>query len=140
MKVRRRAAGEDSAAQAFLARHNSARAARLGELVEPLHYAAFLAEDGHGRLIGMITYVPDRDWKQCEVLTLRADEQWHGVGTALVEAVRQLARQQGCTRFRPAEAHPPSAMDEHPRAVSAPPAPTPHAQPTAGCRGLTVWS
>jgi N-acetylglutamate synthase-like GNAT family acetyltransferase len=47
----------------------------------------------------MLTYMPGRDWKQCEILTLHAGEQWHGTGTALIEAVRLLARRQGCTRL-----------------------------------------
>ena len=47
----------------------------------------------------MLTYVPGRDWQQCEILTLHADEQWRGAGTALVEAAAQLARRQGCTRL-----------------------------------------
>jgi N-acetylglutamate synthase-like GNAT family acetyltransferase len=48
----------------------------------------------------MLTYMPGRDWKQCEILTLHADEQWHRTGTALIEAVRLQARRQGCTRLR----------------------------------------
>ena len=39
----------------------------------------------------MLTYVPGRDWRQCEILTLHAVEQWHGAGTALIEAVERLA-------------------------------------------------
>jgi GNAT superfamily N-acetyltransferase len=47
----------------------------------------------------MLTYVPGQDWQQCEILTLHADEQWRGAGTALIEAVGHLARRQGCTRL-----------------------------------------
>jgi len=47
----------------------------------------------------MLTYVAARDWRQCEILTLHAGEQWRGAGTALLEAVGQLARGQGCTRL-----------------------------------------
>ena len=47
----------------------------------------------------MLTYVPGQDWQQCEILTLHADEQWRGAGTALIEAVEHLARRQGCTRL-----------------------------------------
>jgi len=31
----------------------------------------------------------------CEILTLHADEQWHGTGTALIEATGPLAWRQG---------------------------------------------
>lgn len=99
MKVRPREAADRAAAEAFLARHDSFRAARLGELVHPLDHPAFVAEAADGQLLGMLTYVPGRDWQQCEILTLHADEQWRGAGTALVEAAAQLAREQGCTRL-----------------------------------------
>jgi len=99
VKVRPREAADQAAARAFLDRHNSVRAARLGELVHPLDHPALVAEDAGGQLLGMLTYVPGRDWRQCEILTLHADEQWHGAGTALVEAVGQLARRHECTRL-----------------------------------------
>ncbi len=50
MKVRPREAADLAAAQAFLARHNSLRVARLGELVHPLGHPAFAAEAAGGRL------------------------------------------------------------------------------------------
>jgi GNAT superfamily N-acetyltransferase len=99
MKVRLREAADQAAAQAFLARYGSARVARLGELLHPLDHPAFVAEAADGRLLGMLTYVPRRDWEQCEILTLHAAEQWHGAGTAMVEAVEQLAAHQGYTRL-----------------------------------------
>jgi hypothetical protein len=54
--------------------------ARLGELLHPLDHPAFVAEAAGGRLLGMLTYVPRRDWQQCEILTLHAAGQWHGRG------------------------------------------------------------
>jgi GNAT superfamily N-acetyltransferase len=99
VKVRPREAADQAAAQAFLARHNSLRGARLGELVHPLDHRAFVAETPGGQMLGMLTYVPGQDWQQCEILTLHADHQWRGAGTALIEAAVQLARRQGCTRL-----------------------------------------
>jgi GNAT superfamily N-acetyltransferase len=99
VKVRPREAADQASAQAFLARHDCARVARLGELVHPLQHPAFVAEAAGGRLLGMLTYVRGRDWQQCKILTLHAAEQWHGAGTAMVEAVERLAAQQGCTRL-----------------------------------------
>ena len=99
MNVRPRAAADEAAARAFLARHDHVRVARLEELVHPLDHPALVAETADGQLVGMLTYVPGRDWQQCEILTLHADQQWHGTGTALVEAIGQLARRQGCTRL-----------------------------------------
>ena len=43
--------------------------------------------------------MPGQDWQQCEILTLHADEQWRGAGTALIEVAGQLARRQGCARL-----------------------------------------
>jgi hypothetical protein len=80
MKVRPREAADQVAAEAFLARHYSLRAARLGELVHPLDHPALVAETADGQLLGMLTYVPGRDWQECEILTLHADEQWRGAG------------------------------------------------------------
>jgi GNAT superfamily N-acetyltransferase len=99
MKVRPREAADQDAARAFLARHYSARVARLGRLLDPLDHPALLAENDDGQLLGMLTYVPQQGWEQCEVLTLHASRQWHGAGTALIEAVEQLAAQHGCARL-----------------------------------------
>jgi GNAT superfamily N-acetyltransferase len=73
--------------------------ARLGELLDPLDHPALLAEAGDGRLLGILTYVSQPGWEQCEVLTLHATEQWHGAGTALIEALERLAARQGCGRL-----------------------------------------
>ena len=99
VNVRPRETADQAAAQAFLAQHSSLRVARLGEVVHPLNYPAFVAETAGGQLLGMLTYVPGQDWRQCEILTLHAGEQWHGAGTALIEAAGQLARRQGCSRL-----------------------------------------
>jgi len=99
VNVRPREAADQAAAEAFLARHNSLRVARLGELVHPLDYPAFVAEAADGQLLGMLTYVPGQDWRQCEILTLHAGEQWHGAGTALIKAAGELARRQRCSRL-----------------------------------------
>lgn len=99
MKIRPLEVVDQAAARAFLARHGSVRVARLGELVHPLDHPALVAETGGGQLLGILTYVPGQDWQQCEILTLHADEQWRGAGTALIEVAGQLARRQGCSRL-----------------------------------------
>jgi GNAT superfamily N-acetyltransferase len=99
VKVRPREAADQAAAEAFLARHDSLRVARLGELVHPLDHPAFAAEAAGRQLLGMLPYVPGRDWQQCEILTLHAGQQWRGAGTAMIEAAGQLARRQGCARL-----------------------------------------
>lgn len=101
MRVRPREAADLAAVRAFLEQHNSVRAARLGVLARPLDHPALVAEaeTGDGRLLGVLTYVPGPDWAQCEILTLHSAEHWHGAGTALIEAVEQLAARHGCTRL-----------------------------------------
>jgi GNAT superfamily N-acetyltransferase len=99
VRVRPRWTADQAAAQAFLARHGSARVARLGQLLHPQDYPALVAQDAGGHLLGMLTYVPGRDWEQCEILTLHAAGQWRGAGTALIEAVEQLAVQHRCARL-----------------------------------------
>jgi hypothetical protein len=65
---------------AFLAQRGAARVARRNQLVDPLDHPALLAEDEQdGRLLGVLTYVIDRDRAQCEVLTIDAVQQWRGV-------------------------------------------------------------
>ena len=98
MKVRPREAADRPAARAFLAEHNSARVARLGELLEPLDHPALLTQ-ADGEILGMLTYVADPGWEQCEILTLHVTGQWQGMGTALLEAVEQLAARHGCSRL-----------------------------------------
>jgi GNAT superfamily N-acetyltransferase len=97
MKIRSRQAVDRAAVRSFLAKRGHARVARLGELVDPLDYPALISEAEDGRLVGVLTYVVDRD--QCEILTLHTAEQRQGVGTALVAAVERLAAQQGCRRL-----------------------------------------
>ena len=58
MKVRPRAATDRAAAEAFLARHYSLRAARLGELVHPLDHPALVAETADGHAARRASHVP----------------------------------------------------------------------------------
>jgi GNAT superfamily N-acetyltransferase len=80
----------------FLAETGAAVVARLDERVRATDYPAFVAER-EGEVVGGLAYV--HQGAQCEVLTLHATEQWHGIGTALIAAVDELARGRGCTRL-----------------------------------------
>ena len=96
MRVRAREEADRAAVEAFLAERHSARVARLGRLERPLDHPALVAESGDA-LAGVLTYVIDG--RDCEILTLHAAERGTGAGTALVEAVAELARAHGCTRL-----------------------------------------
>ena len=90
------ATAEDRAAvEVFLGEHGSLRVARRGELLDSSDHPALLARVGD-ELVGVATYVVDGD--ACELLTLHAQHRYAGVGTALVEAVVDVARQAGCRR------------------------------------------
>lgn len=80
----------------FLSDRHARRVARLGRLEDSLAHPALVAERG-GRLAGVLTYVLDRD--ACEVLTLHAAERGGGVGTALLRAAEDVARDAGCARL-----------------------------------------
>src|SRR4029079_15457766 len=77
----------------FLRRHSSLAVARRGELVEAPRHPAMLAW-ADDELVGVTTYVVDGE--ACELLTLHADTRLTGIGTALVEAVRERALDAGC--------------------------------------------
>jgi GNAT superfamily N-acetyltransferase len=85
-----------AALEAFLRDHNSVRVARRGELVDSLDHPAVLAWSG-GRLTGAATYVVDGD--ACELLTLHAAARLSGIGSALLSAVQDIARDAGCNRL-----------------------------------------
>src|SRR3974390_3530921 len=55
VKVRPREAADQAAAREFLARHDSLRVARLGELMHPLDHPAYVAEAAGGQLLGILT-------------------------------------------------------------------------------------
>ena len=100
MNLRAGHATDRPAVAAFLAQRGAARVARHNQLLDPLDHPALLAEDEQdGRLLGVLTYVVDRDRGQCEVLTIDAEQQWRGVGTALLRLVERVAAQEGCRRL-----------------------------------------
>lgn len=84
------------ALEAFLRNRNTLRVARRGVLVRALDHPAMLAWS-EGELTGAATYVVDAD--DCELLTLHAATRLRGIGTALLSAVKEIARVAGCQRL-----------------------------------------
>jgi ribosomal protein S18 acetylase RimI-like enzyme len=84
------------ALESFLREWNALRVARRGELVHSLDQPAVLAWSDD-ELIGVGTYVLDGDG--CELLTLHVAARLMGVGSAILAAVRDIARDAGCRRL-----------------------------------------
>ncbi len=68
-----------------------------GRKVYPSEIEGFYASDDDGERIGLVTFEIIGD--QCEVVTLDAFRKFSGVGTALMETVRTIARQRACCRL-----------------------------------------
>jgi ribosomal protein S18 acetylase RimI-like enzyme len=96
LDVRAREDRDRPEVERFLSERHSARVARLGRLEDSLTHPALVAER-YGELAGVLTYIVDGD--SCEVLTLHAAERHRGVGTALLDAVEEIAGGAGCARL-----------------------------------------
>jgi N-acetylglutamate synthase-like GNAT family acetyltransferase len=93
IRVRAAAASDRPWIERFLDEWHSGRVARRGEIVRPLDHPMLVAEVD-GEPAGLLTYIVSGD--ECEIHTLHAAHRWAGVGTALVDAVRSIARDAGC--------------------------------------------
>jgi ribosomal protein S18 acetylase RimI-like enzyme len=67
-----------------------------GVTYRPAELPGFVAVDG-GAWLGLVTYHVDGD--SCEIATIDSDRPNQGVGTALIEAVKEVARQTACRRL-----------------------------------------
>ena len=82
---------------AYLTEHNSAVVARLGELVDARRQPALIAEGANGQPSGVLSWI--LEGASMEVLTLHAQERWHGTGTSLLAAARRVAEASGARRL-----------------------------------------
>ncbi len=64
-----------------------------GRIYHPSELDAFLAEQS-GERIGLITYILDK--KTCEIISLNSLQSGMGIGTALIDAVKEMAEAAGC--------------------------------------------
>jgi ribosomal protein S18 acetylase RimI-like enzyme len=81
---------------AFLERHHSTRVVSRGCMQYPATLPGFVALRG-GEPLAVATYRLDGD--ECEMVTLHADVENAGAGSALVAAVRVVASGAGCRRI-----------------------------------------
>ena len=71
--------------------------ARKGVLIDASVLPGFVATDGCGRLVGLLTY--DAAHGECEVVAIVSTEWGRGIGRALMDAVRDRAAAAGCHRL-----------------------------------------
>jgi ribosomal protein S18 acetylase RimI-like enzyme len=70
--------------------------ARLGELIDPTQLPSLIAFLD-GQRAGLASYAVRGD--ECELVTIRSLREGHGVGRALLDAVRAAAVEARCTRL-----------------------------------------
>jgi len=68
-----------------------------GRKIYPAEIEGFYAVDESAQKVGLVTFEIIGD--QCEVVTLDAFTKFSGIGTALLDRARQVARERGCRRF-----------------------------------------
>jgi ribosomal protein S18 acetylase RimI-like enzyme/adenylylsulfate kinase-like enzyme len=96
VEVRSREPADDAWAQAMLAENwGSTRVVSRGRIHDAMSLLGFVALLD-GRIAGLATYRVDG--RECELVTLDSSEEQAGVSTALIEAVKDAARQRGCAR------------------------------------------
>lgn len=61
------------------------------------HLLPGFAAEQDGEVVGLATYRIEGE--ECELMTLDATEPGEGVGSALLESVKEAAREAGCTRL-----------------------------------------
>jgi ribosomal protein S18 acetylase RimI-like enzyme len=67
-----------------------------GTVYYPRDLPGFIALQGEER-VGLVTYQIAGD--SCEIVTIDSDQPSIGVGTALIDAVKEVARRAGCSRL-----------------------------------------
>jgi N-acetylglutamate synthase-like GNAT family acetyltransferase len=97
MRVVTATAADRPTVEAFLERFHTRRVARRRELVDATEHPALLALLGD-ELVGVATYIVTN--RECELLTLHAQNPRSGTGSTLLSALVEVARQAGCDRLR----------------------------------------
>ena len=92
MRVRAFEPGDVAWAEALIGSMAGRLQARRGELIDVLDGSGFIAVDGNDSPVGLLTYASRRDG--VEIMYLEAQDKHHGVGTALVDALFRLVKDQ----------------------------------------------
>lgn len=96
MEVRPLAEGDRAWLEEFVvARWRAPTVVGHGRVYHPAQLPGFVALQDEER-VGLVTYVLEND--ACEIVTIDSVREGAGIGSALVEAVAQKAREAGCRR------------------------------------------
>ncbi|MFC9540044.1 GNAT family N-acetyltransferase [Lysinibacillus sp. NPDC056959] len=57
----------------------------------------FVYVDEHNMILGLVTYIMREE--ECEIISLDSIEEGRGIGSLLVQAVEEIAFEQGCTKI-----------------------------------------
>ncbi|MGV8025945.1 MAG: GNAT family N-acetyltransferase [Anaerolineaceae bacterium] len=68
-----------------------------GRLYHPAELPAFIAEQ-NGERMGLVTYIFENG--TCEIISLNSLQPGLGIGTLLMDAVKQIALKNGCTEMK----------------------------------------
>lgn len=68
-----------------------------GEVFHPSELPGFIARQ-NDEIVGLMTYVIAEG--QCEIVTLNSLREGRGIGTQLIQSVKQTALEAGCSRLR----------------------------------------
>ena len=81
----------------FLDEHwGSTRVVSRGQVYLAHLLPGFIIEQGEER-VGLVTYRIEED--ECEIVTINSLRSGEGIGTALIEAVKAVAEEEGCKRI-----------------------------------------
>jgi len=87
---------QDWVCQVMIAEWGSEIAVVHGDIYRPAELPGFIAEM-EGEKVGLLTY--HIEGEACEIVTINSWREDSGVGSALIEAVKQAARRERCHRL-----------------------------------------
>ena len=69
-----------------------------GKVVDGTKLDGFVAIDNNNKIIGLVTFIIEKD--ECEICSLNSFIENKGIGTNLINKVKEYAKQNNCTRLK----------------------------------------
>jgi len=84
----------------FLVKHwGSAKLVSRGKVTDGTHIPRIVARGSNDKLVGLLTYLVDRENQACEIVSINSEVEGCGIGTKLIGLVEAEAKEQGCKRI-----------------------------------------